>query len=124
MAYVYTYMHMHIYIYVQLYPCTHIHTLACVHDQSLSHVRLFATPWTVACQAPLSMGFSRQEYWSGLHFLLQGIFQTQGLNAHLLCLLNWQANCLLLSHLGSHTQTCNISLYISQEFFIIKELKY
>ena len=34
--------------------------------KSLSHVRLFATPWTVACQAPLSMGFSRQEYWSGL----------------------------------------------------------
>ena len=32
----------------------------------LSHVRLFATPWTVACQAPLCMGFSRQEYWSGL----------------------------------------------------------
>ena len=31
-----------------------------------SHVCLFATPWTVACQAPLSMGFSRQEYWSGL----------------------------------------------------------
>ena len=31
-----------------------------------SHVRLFGTPWTVACQAPLSMGFSRQEYWSGL----------------------------------------------------------
>ena len=31
-----------------------------------SHVRLFATPWTVTCQAPLSMGFSRQEYWSGL----------------------------------------------------------
>ena len=34
--------------------------------KSLSHVRLFATPWTVACQARLSMGFSRQEYWSGL----------------------------------------------------------
>ena len=31
-----------------------------------SHVWLFATPWTVACQAPLSMGFSRQECWSGL----------------------------------------------------------
>ena len=30
------------------------------------HVQLFATPWTVARQAPLSMGFSRQEYWSGL----------------------------------------------------------
>ena len=34
----------------------------------LSHVRLFETPWTVARQAPLSMGFSRQEYWSGLPF--------------------------------------------------------
>ena len=33
-----------------------------------SHVQLFATPWTVACQAPLSMGFSRQEYWSELPF--------------------------------------------------------
>ena len=32
----------------------------------LSHVPLFATPWTVTCQAPLSLGFSRQEYWSGL----------------------------------------------------------
>ena len=31
-----------------------------------NHVQFFATPWTVACQAPLSMGFSRQEYWSGL----------------------------------------------------------
>ena len=38
----------------------------CVCAESFSHVRLFATPWTAACQAPLSMGFSRQEYWSGL----------------------------------------------------------
>ena len=36
--------------------------------KSLSRVRLFATPWTVAYQAPLSMEFSRQEYWSGLPF--------------------------------------------------------
>ena len=34
----------------------------------LSHVQLFATLWTVAHQAPLSMGFSRQEYWGGLPF--------------------------------------------------------
>ena len=34
----------------------------------LSHVQLFVTPWTVAYQAPLSMEFSRQEYWSGLPF--------------------------------------------------------
>ena len=37
-----------------------------MHAKSLSHVRLFVAPWTVACQAPLSIGFSRQEYWSGL----------------------------------------------------------
>ena len=43
-----------------------------------------ATLWTAAHQAPLSMGFSRQEYWSGCHFLLQGIFQTEGLNLGLL----------------------------------------
>ena len=36
--------------------------------KSLSRVWLFATPWTVVCQAPLSMGFSRQEYWRGLPF--------------------------------------------------------
>ena len=36
--------------------------------QSLSCIQLFVTPWTVACQAPLSMGFSRQEYWSELPF--------------------------------------------------------
>ena len=36
--------------------------------KSLSCVRLSATPWTVAYHAPLSMGFSRQEYWSGLPF--------------------------------------------------------
>ena len=40
----------------------------CVCVCMLSHVWLFTTPWTVACQAPLSMEFSRQEYWSGLPF--------------------------------------------------------
>ena len=36
--------------------------------ESLSHVRPCVTPWTVALQTPLCMGFSRQEYWSGLPF--------------------------------------------------------
>ena len=39
-----------------------------VKVKSLSPVRLLATPWTAAYQAPLSMGFSRQEYWSGVPF--------------------------------------------------------
>ena len=42
--------------------------------KSFGHVRLFATPWTVVYQDPLSMGFSRQEYWSGLPFSSPGIF--------------------------------------------------
>ena len=45
----------------------------------LSHVRLFATPWTVAHQAPSSMEFSRQEYWSGLPFLSPGDFPNPGI---------------------------------------------
>ena len=57
-----------------------------------SHVWLFATPWTVAHQAPLSMGFSRQEYWSGL--------SGPGLNLSLLCLLHWEVGSLPPCHLG------------------------
>ena len=51
------------------------------------HVVVFATPWTVACQASLSMEFSRQEYWSGLLLPTPGDFLTQESNPHLLCLL-------------------------------------
>ena len=54
-----------------------------------------ATLWSVAFQVPLSMGFHRQEYWSGCHFLLQGIFWTQELNPCLLGLLHWQADSLM-----------------------------
>ena len=45
----------------------------------LSRVRLFATPWTVAHQAPPSMGFSRQEYWSGLPFPSPGDLPDPGI---------------------------------------------
>ena len=49
-----------------------------------SCARLFTTPWTVASQAPLSVGFSKQEYWSGLPFPSPGDLQTQGSNPCLL----------------------------------------
>ena len=48
--------------------CTPFWSQAWVFAQSLSRVRLFATPWTLAHQAPLCMGFPRQEYWNGLPF--------------------------------------------------------
>ena len=47
--------------------------------KSLSRVRLFATPWTVAQQAPPSMEFSRQEYWSGLPFPSPGDLPDPGI---------------------------------------------
>ena len=61
-----------------------MHKLLLIVVQLLSHVQLFATPWTVAHQASPSMGFSRQEYWHRLPFSPPGIFLTQGLNSHLL----------------------------------------
>ena len=50
-----------------------------------SHVRLFATLWTIAYLAPLSMRFSQQETRVGSHSILQRIFLTQGSNLSLLC---------------------------------------
>ena len=47
--------------------------------KSLSRVRLFATPWTAAYQVPPSMGFSRQEYWSGLPFPSPGDLPNPGI---------------------------------------------
>ena len=57
-----------------------------------------AIPWTAAHQAPLSTGFPRQHYWSGLPFLPPGDLSDQGIKP---CLLLWQANSSLLSHPGS-----------------------
>ena len=48
-------------------------------EKSLSHVQLFVTPWTVAYQAPQSMKFSRQEYWSGLPFPSPGDLPKPGI---------------------------------------------
>ena len=66
----------------------------CVHSDLCDSLQ------PIAHQAPLSMRFPRQEYWSGLPSLLQGVFTTQGSNLCLLCLLQWQANSLPLSHLA------------------------
>ena len=69
-------------------PCM----MACMHAQLLSHVRLFATLWTVDPQAPPSMGFSSKNTGVCCHALLQGLFLTQGLKLCVSCLLHWQAD--------------------------------
>ena len=74
-------------------------------------------PWRVAPQAPLSMGlFPRQEYWSVYHFLLQGIFLTQGSDS---CLLHWQVDSLLLSHEGSPQNIINHWVGIEPVFSLL-----
>ena len=55
------------------------HMLLLLLLSRFSRVRLFATPWTVAYQAPLSMGFSRSEYWSGLPFPSPGDLPDPGI---------------------------------------------
>ena len=81
------------------------------------------TPWAGAHQAPLSMDFSKQQYWSGFPFPSPGIFRPQGLNPDLL---HWQVDSLTLSHQGSmlHSGSSvsadsffSFSLYILLLFF-------
>ena len=68
-----------------LYMCVHVNSLQSCPTlcDPMDHSR----PW----DSPLSMGFSRQDYWSGLLCPLPGIFPNQGSNQHLLHLLPWQA---------------------------------
>ena len=70
--------------------------IVCFH-----HVWFFATPWTVACQAPLSMEFSRQGYWSGLPFPSPGDLPHPGTEPISPTSPHWQANSLPLSHVGN-----------------------
>ena len=68
-----------------------------------SHVQLFATPWTVAHQAPRSMGFSRQEYWGGLPFRSPGHLPNPGVKPGFLAL---QAGSLSSEPLGKSIKQC------------------
>ena len=70
------------------------------HAQTLSHARLFATPWTVAHRAPLSTGFPRQEYWSGLPVSPPGDLPNPGIEPRSPVSPPLQAVSLLLSRRG------------------------
>ena len=74
-----------------------------------SCVQLFATLWTVACQALLSMASPGNNTGVGCHALLQGIFPTQRSNPCLLCLLHWQVGSLPLEALKSTLSEVNVA---------------
>ena len=85
--------------------------ILCISVLSLfSHVWLFATLWTVACQVPLSMGFSRQEYWSGLPFPSSGELS----NPEIKSWSPWLQADYCLSHQGSNK---------NKKWFIFKKIK-
>ena len=70
----------------------------CLCAQSLSHVLLFATPWTVAHQAPLSVGFSYQEYWSGLSFPPPGDLPDPGITVEAFLLVTQSLKVTIFHH--------------------------
>ena len=72
-----------------------------------SHVQFFVTPWTVARQVPLSMGFSKQKYWSGLPVPSPGDLPDTGIEPVSPI---WQAGSLPLSHLGSPKHKWKINM--------------
>ena len=76
--------------------------MMCVCPKLLQSCLTLLTLWTVARQAPLSMGFSRQEYWSGLLHPPPGHLPNPGIEPCLLCLLHWQAGSLPLVPPGKH----------------------
>ena len=91
----------------------HIWVRACVCV--LSHFSCVRLPWTVVHQAPLSMEFPRQEYWSMLPFPTQEIFLTQGVNPCLLHLLHWQVGSLPLVPPEKPQNT--LPVYIIKEYW-------
>ena len=82
----------------------------CARSKSLSRVPLLATPWTVARQAPLFTGFSRQEYWSGLPFPSLLDLPNPGIEPWCLVLLALEGGFLKspVAHLGCPFQTMGV----------------
>ena len=83
-----------------LFKCIYVYVNACMLS-CFSSVRLFVPLWTVAHQAPLSMGFPRQEYWSGLPCPPPGDLPDPGIEPAFPMTFVLQADSLPLSHWGS-----------------------
>ena len=101
-----------------------LQTHVCVLSH-ISYVWLFANLWTVACEAPLSMGFSRQEHWCKLSFSPPGDLPDPGVKLHFLCFLNWQVSSLplvlsgklLYTHTHTHTHTHTVGWYFETKLY-------
>ena len=88
--------------------------------KSLRRVRLFATPWTVGHQAPASMGFPRQEYWSGLPFPFPGDRPNQGIEFRSPAL---QADSLLSEPMGKRSRETVPRLLVLWDSLVAETVK-
>ena len=95
-------------------PCAQ-HVLSCFSNDCL-----FVTPWTVPLQAPPSVGFPRQDYWSGLPCPSPADLPHPGSNLRLLWLAHWQANSLPLSHQGGHGESQKLMVVLASAEHILK----
>ena len=105
------------------YVCVCVCVCMCVCMLScFSHVCLFAALRTVACQAPLSMGSSRQEYWSGLLCSPPGDLSNPGIDSHLLCLFHWPVGSFPLAPPGKpHVCVC-VCVCVSKQLLAIQRI--
>ena len=93
----------------------------------LSHIWLFVTPWTIACQASLSMGFPKQEYWSSLPFPPSGDLPDPGLNpqAKISCIEGGFLICCPIKEPYTHTHThTHISIRVCVCVCVCTHLRY
>ena len=105
---IYIYIYIYIVSKVQLYIYIYIYIYIKVSLLCLT----FCNPWTVACQAPLPIGFSRQEQWSGSPCPSPGNLPAQGSNPCLLRLLLWQLGSLPLAPPGKPMLYMYVCIYI------------
>ena len=104
---------------------SYIYVCVCVCARALSHVQLSAAPWTVACQIPLSMQFSRQEYWNGLPFPPPGESSWPRDRTWVSYLLHCQVASLPLAPLGKPIRVyMYVNIYICSLYSLLKVIEF
>ena len=106
-------------MYLCVYIHTYLHSYICCVLSHFSRVQLFVTLWTIACQAPPSMGFPRKEHWSGLPFPSPGVIPDPGFEPRSPVLqgsslpfeLPGNPTWVELKHTHTHTHTHPVRLY-------------
>ena len=118
----------HICIYLYIHLCIllglFVHNLVylLIHSLVANSCQILETPWTVACQGHMSMGFSRQEYCSGLAFLSSGNPPSPEIKPTVRSLA-LQADFLWLSHQGSHQFIYNIK-FLFWDLYVLYPVRY